>query len=127
MNDPLGLGVTIDFPFRSDGHGGLVMAEGIAAVESHLRAIMVTQIGEHAFDPQFGWAIEAFMPIQDSDVIAALVKDAIEDWEDRVDPRTLQVEVAINDEGELLIQVLYQLRSDASPRTLAFGFRLRNS
>ncbi len=117
------LGRSLKFPIELDGRGGLKTVEEEAAVENNLKAIIVTMIGEHAFNPKLGSPIEPFIPVQDADVIAELTKDAIADWEDRIVENTLQVSADIGDEGELIIIVIYQIRGEATLRTLNYQYR----
>ena len=118
------LGTSLAFPIRPNGRGGIATVSGVAAVEDSLRAIISSMRGSHLFEPWLGVPPFVFRPIEDLLAIAEIFKDAIADAEDRVDPAVLEVEVAIGDEGLVQVAVTYDIKGDATPRTLQQGFRL---
>ena len=66
------------------------------------------------------------MPVQNTGLVEELVRDAILDWEDRVEASNLTVEARISDEGELTIDVYYQIIGEATLRTLSSAYRTLN-
>jgi hypothetical protein len=116
---------TLVFPLQIDSSGGLATVSGDKAVANHMRTIIEACLYENPYEPLFGWPVQAFAPVGDADVIAELVKDAIIDWEDRIDDRSLRVTASIGDEGALQITVFYLIRNEATLRTLSHGFRVR--
>ena len=118
------LGTSVAFPLRPDGRGGIAIVSGVAAVEDSLRAVISSMRGSHLFEPWLGVPPFIFRPIEDLAAIAEIFKDAIADAEDRVNPGTLEVEVAIGDEGVMQVAITYEIEGEASPRTLQQGFRL---
>ena len=118
------LGTSVAFPIRPNGRGGIAIVSGVAAVEDSLRAIISSMRGSHLFEPWLGVPPFVFRPIEDLLAIAEIFKDAIADAEDRVDPATLEVEVAIGDDGLMQVAITYDIKGDATPRTLEKGFRL---
>jgi hypothetical protein len=117
-------GRALAFPPQPDGKGGLLTVEGPDAVASNIRAIISSMIGEHPFEPALGWPINVWAPIQDMDVAAQMITDAILNWEDRIRPESLRVDVLIGDEGTMNVDIRYVLRSEITARTLQQGFRL---
>ena len=117
-------GTSVAFPIRPNGRGGIATVSGVAAVEDSLRAIISSMRGSHLFEPWLGVPPFVFRPIEDLLAIAEIFKDAIADAEDRVDPATLEVEVAIGDEGVMQVAITYDINGDGTPRTLQQGFRL---
>jgi len=120
------LGTAASFPLRPDGRGGIAIVSGVAAVEDSLRAIIESLRGSHLMEPWLGLPAFVFQPIEDLGAIAEVIKDAIIDGDDRVEPRSLRVEVGINDSGVMPVTVTYSIRGEALERTLEHGYRLLN-
>jgi phage baseplate assembly protein W len=120
-SDPLG--TSLAFPLRLDGRGGLALSSGVASVEDSLRAIILSPKGSHQLEPWLGLPLFVFQPMPSTRAAAEAVKAALIAGEDRVDPDFLEVEVAIGDEGIAAVTVVYQVKDDATERTLALGFR----
>jgi hypothetical protein len=118
------LGTSVDFPLKPNGRGGLALAVGVEAVEASIRAIIASLRGSHLFNPFLGLPSWVFKPIEDLSAIAYIVKKAIIDGDDRVDPARIEVSAEIGDDGEMDIAVTYAIRGDFSTRTLQTGFRL---
>jgi phage baseplate assembly protein W len=118
------LGTALAYPLRPDGRGGLALVSGVDAVEDSIRAIIESLRGSHLLEPWLGLPSFVFQPIEDLGAIAEVIKDAIVDGDDRVEPRSLRVEVGINDGGVMPVSVTYSIRGDATARTLEHGYRL---
>src|ERR1041384_8391666 len=93
------LGTALAYPLRPDGRGGLALVSGVDAVEDSIRAIIESLRGSHLLEPWLGLPSFLFQPIEDLGAIAEVIKDAIVDGDDRVEPRSLRVGVGINDGG----------------------------
>lgn len=117
------LGTSLAFPLRSDGHGGLLLAVDELAVEDSIRATITTMRGSHRLEPWLGLPNFLFQPMPSVRAAAELIKEAILDAEDRVDPESLEVEVAVGDYGLSQVTVVYSIRGEATTRTLAQGYR----
>src|SRR5262245_19154519 len=119
------LGTAIAFPLRPDGRGGLALASGVDAVEDSLRAIIESMKGSHVMEPWLGLPPFAFQPIDDVVAIGVIIRGAIIDAEDRVDPNELEVEVddLQLDQGFIPVAVSYKIKGEATTRTLQHGFR----
>jgi hypothetical protein len=118
------LGTAVAFPLRPDGRGGIATVSGVDAVEDSLRAIIETIRGSHLFNPFLGLPAFVFQPIQDLAAVSEVIKDAIIDGDDRVDPDRLYVEVGIDESGFMPVAITYSILGDATERTLHHGFRV---
>jgi phage baseplate assembly protein W len=122
------LGRSLAFPPRPDGKGGLALVSGVAAVEDSLRAIITSLKGSHVLEYWLGLPSFVFDPIADPAAVSELVREAILNAEDRVDPETLRVDVGTGnasdfDQGYMPITVTYSVLGEATMRTLETGFR----
>jgi hypothetical protein len=118
------LGTSVAFPFRPDGRGGLALSVGVEAVEDSIRAIIESMKGSHLFEPWLGLPSWLFKPMGDVQAIAYVVKQAIIEGDDRVDPARIEVNADIGDDGKMQIVVSYAVLGDFTSRTLQQGFRL---
>jgi phage baseplate assembly protein W len=119
------LGTSLAYPLRPNGRGGLAVVSGITAVEHSLRAIIESIKGSHAMEPWLGVPSFVFKPMPDVHAAAQLIKEAIISAEDRIDPGTLEVRAGIGDSGVFQVVISYQVKNDATARTLEHGFRTR--
>lgn len=118
------LGTSVAFPLRPNGRGGLVLAEGVEAVEDSIRAIIESMKGSHLMEPWLGLPSWLFKPMGDLQAVAYVVKQAIIAGDDRVDPTRIEVNADIGDDGQLQIAVNYSVSGTFTTRTLQHGFRL---
>jgi uncharacterized protein len=118
------LGTSVAFPLRPDGRGGLALSVGVEAVEDSIRAIIESMKGSHLFEPWLGLPSWLFKPMGDVQAIAYVVKQAIIEGDDRVDPARIEVNADIGDDGKMQIVVSYAVLGDFTSRTLQQGFRL---
>jgi phage baseplate assembly protein W len=118
------LGTSLAFPLRPNNRGGIATVTGAEAVEDSIRAIIETIKGSHLFNPFLGLPSFVFQPIQDTAAVSEVIKEALIDGDDRIDPDTLFVEVGIEDSGFMPVAITYSIRGDATERTLHHGFRV---
>jgi hypothetical protein len=118
------LGTAVAFPLRPNGRGGLVLAEGVEAVEDSIRAIIESMKGSHLMEPWLGLPSWLFKPMGDLQAVAYVVKQAIIEGDDRVDPTRIEVNADIDDGGQMQIAVSYSVAGTFTTRTLQSGFRL---
>ncbi|MBI3654082.1 MAG: GPW/gp25 family protein [Acidobacteria bacterium] len=118
------LGTSVAFPFRPNGRGGLALSVGEEAVNDSIKAIIESLRGSHLMEPWLGLPSWIFKPIEDAQAIAYVIRQALVDGDDRIDPARIEVEADIGDDGLLKVAVTYAIRGDFSTRTLQTGFRL---
>ncbi|MEW6209826.1 MAG: hypothetical protein AB1631_15790 [Acidobacteriota bacterium] len=117
------LGTAVAFPLRPNGRGSLVVVSEVEAVENSIRAIIESIKGSHIMEPFLGVPSFAFKPIADLAAVGAVIEDALIWGDDRLEPDTLKVNVAIGDEGLMQVNIFYQIRGEAIDRTLEHSFR----
>lgn len=119
------LGTTIAYPLQLDGMGGFVLVSDEAAVANHIRAIIESPRGSHNMEPWFGVPRLPFRPVSFAQALAELIKRAILDAEDRIEPDRLDVRVSegLLDSGFMPVTVRYVVKGEASEHTLAAGYR----
>lgn len=122
------LGISLAFPPRPDGMGGLAAVSGPDAVDDSIRAIITSLKGSHQFEPWMGLPSFIFHPVPDTTLIAAVIQEAIVNGDDRVDPASIEVNANAGgpaglDSGRLIIQIRYRIKGTADSRTLDEGYR----
>lgn len=118
------LGTSAGYPLRPNGRGGLVLVSGPDAVRDSLRAILETWRGSALHEAWLGVPQFMFHPMPDLYAAALVIKEAIVFGEDRITEETLIVQASIGDEGLLRITITYQIRGEATSRTLEVGYQL---
>jgi phage baseplate assembly protein W len=124
MTDFIGSGWS--FPFAMEPTGEVAMASGTAKLEQAMRLILETYPGERQMRPRFGSTLRDYVfdsaSTQKAAEIADVVKDAIEQWEPRVDVSDVDVYADEDRPGLLYIEIHYVVPGVNSPRNLVFPF-----
>lgn len=124
MTDFIGTGWS--FPFTIEPTGGVAMASGTAKLEQAMRLVLETYPGERPMRPQFGSTLRDYVfegaSFENAAAIAQLVKEAIEQWEPRVDVADVNVYPDEDQPGLLYIDIRYVVPGTNSPRNLVFPF-----
>lgn len=123
MTDFTGTGWSFPFAFEPTGAGhGL----GTAKLEQSMRLILETYPGERPMRPRFGSTLRDYIfdgvSVHKAAEIADVVKDAIEQWEPRVDVAEVDVYPDEEQPGLLYIDIRYVVPGTNSPRNLVFPF-----
>jgi len=122
------LGRGCPFPFLPDATGSLRFVEGDANVEQSLHILLLTQLGERLMRPTFGTAAPrlVFAPgsLQFLSLLASTVRDAVRDFEPRIDLESVDAEAAPGDETHVTVAIAYRIRASNSRRNLVFPFYL---
>jgi phage baseplate assembly protein W len=96
MSGPPFLGTGWRFPIRPDPSGRLAYVSGDDNVEQSLRVLLQTSLGERVMRPDFGTEAPrlVFAPgsRQFLSLLETTVKDAIVNWEPRVDVQSIDAE-----------------------------------
>ncbi|ANZ38868.1 baseplate protein [Lentzea guizhouensis] len=120
------IGRGLSFPVRTDATGSVALVDGDREVVESIRLILATAPGERPMRPEFGCAIHdlVFAPADSSTAgqIAYEVRQSLERWEPRIDLTDVVVDFAEADNGTLLIDIRYTLRTTNDPRNLVFPF-----
>ncbi|MGE3856403.1 MAG: GPW/gp25 family protein [Dehalococcoidia bacterium] len=124
VSDFIGRGWT--FPVRFTARGGIALTSGTEEVDAALRMILSTAHGERVMRPDFGcriWDL-LFHPL-DANTIGQMeqaVRDAVGQWEPRVDLEGVRAVPDEEDVGLVHIEIAYRLRATNDRRNLVYPF-----
>ena len=120
----LGRGWT--FPVRVGPTGALTYSEAEQDVAEAIWVILATAPGERQMLPQFGCGIHAyvFAPLNTATRTAIIhhVRDALVQWEPRIDVIDVRADVSPEVSSLLLIRVDYRVRSTNAFQNLVYPF-----
>lgn len=122
--DFIGRGVM--FPMRVDQAGSIAMSSGVEELDSAIRMILITAPGERLMRPNFGcriWEL-LFEPINANTLglMAVAVREALGQWEPRVDVESVTVEPLDGADGKVHIHIGYVVKATNDVRNLVFPF-----
>jgi phage baseplate assembly protein W len=122
------LGRGFSFPIRPDGTGGLGYAEGEAHVEQSLRILLLTALGERVMRPGLGCKAPSlvFAPgsVQYLRLLETSVREAVRDWEARVELEEVNAEATPGNENHVMVHIAYTIRANNTRGNLVFPFYL---
>jgi phage baseplate assembly protein W len=122
------LGVGWKFPLRVTPGGGFDFSSGEQSVEEAIWILLGTAKGERQMLPRFGCGIHdlVFAPNNSATrgYVQHLVKDALTEWEPRIDVLDVNVTSPSNEENTMLIRVDYRIRSNNTFGNLVYPFYL---
>jgi phage baseplate assembly protein W len=126
MADFLGVGWTLRV--QLDDNGQIQMAEYEVAVQQSIWMILNTAPGERLMRPGFGCGIHnlVFAP-RSAETIGQIVSDvrqALIEWEPRIDVLDIDVEPDSTQPTLLLVQINYQVRTTNNRFNLVYPFYL---
>lgn len=120
------LGTGWKFPVRLTPGGGLAFSQGEQSVEEGIWIVLDTAKGERQMLPRFGCGIHdlVFAPNNPATrgSVQHLVKDALTEWEPRIDVLDVNVNAAPGEENTMLIRVDYRIRSNNAFGNLVYPF-----
>ena len=120
------IGRGIAFPMRVDHTGGIAMVSGAEDIDRSIVMVLSTAKGERLMRPQFGCAIwdQLFEPINANTLgyMAQAVRDAIGQWEPRVELESVNTASDESGSGRVLIDVTYRVRATNNRRNLVYPF-----
>ncbi len=116
------------FPIFPDATGSLAFVEGDENVEQSLRILLLTQLGERVMRPDFGTAAPrlVFAPgsLQFLSLLETTVREAVRDFEPRVDLERVRAEADPEDETRVTVSIGWRVRATNSRFNLVFPFYL---
>jgi len=120
------LGTGLSFPVRVSPSGNLTYSSGEESVREAIWILLGTVKGERQMLPTFGCGIQdlVFAPNNQTTWgnVQHLVKDALTQWEARIDVLDVTVTAAGNEPNTLLIRVDYRIRSNNAFGNLVYPF-----
>lgn len=116
------------FPILPDATGGLGYVDGDANVEQSLRILLLTDPGQRVMRAAFGCQAPrlVFAPgsVQYFGLLETSVREAIRDWEPRVDLEQVGIEADLDDATRVLVSIGYRVRRSNTRNNLVFPFYL---
>jgi Bacteriophage baseplate protein W len=122
-------GVGWSFPVQTDDQGQISLARQDEAIRQSIRLIIETAKGERLMRPTFGCGIHDLVFAPNDPLTAARasfeVREALIDWEPRIEVLNVQAQLATAEENTLLLDVQYRVRSTNNVFNLVYPFYLR--
>jgi uncharacterized protein len=120
------LGAGWQFPIRINRAGGFSFSAGEQSIEEAIWILLGTAKGERQMLPRFGCGIHdlVFAPNNPATRgnVQHLVKDALTEWEPRIDVLDVNVTSAPDEENTMLIRVDYRIRANNTFANLVYPF-----
>lgn len=124
--DPSFVGRGFRFPLAVDASGSLALVDGGDSTDTAIRVVLSTAPGERVMRPAFGckiWDL-LFEPVNANTIglMAEAVRQALAQWEPRVE--VLDVAVVPDDDDPALVRihVSYRMRTTNDRRNLVYPF-----
>jgi phage baseplate assembly protein W len=125
------LGVGWKFPVQVDSAGNIAMSAFEQDIREAIRIILSTTKGERTMRPDFGCGIHDFvfdsMSTTTLGLIEASVREALIQWEPRIELQSVRVSTAAAEVGQLLIGIDYRVRATNNEFNLVYPFYLTES
>jgi uncharacterized protein len=119
------------FPILPDAAGSLGYVDGEANVEQSLKVLLLTDLGQRVMRPDFGCLAPrlVFAPgsVHYLGLLETTVRDAVRDWEPRVDLDEVRAEAAPDgsppeEETRVIVSIRYRIRQTNTKGNLVFPF-----
>lgn len=122
------LGAGLAFPPAAGPGGSLAMAAYEDDIRQAIRIILATNPGERVMRPDFGAGLQAFVfePVSVATMhrLETRVREALIDFEPRIDVMEVRVTAESPARGVLLIDIRYRVRANNSLANLVYPFYL---
>jgi len=116
------------FPIQPDETGSLGYVCGDQNIEQSLKILLLTRLGERAMRNDFGSAASrlVFAPAstQYLRLLETTVREAVRDWEPRVELLDAVAESTAANETEIIVSISYLVRTTNTRANLVFPFYL---
>ncbi len=114
------------WPLQVDHTGSIRLTDGAADIDRSMAVILATAPGERVMRPQFGckiWDL-LFEPITANllGLMAQVVREALAQWEPRVEVEDVHPEPDPNDATLVMITVTYRVKATNDRRNLVYPF-----
>lgn len=127
MDSPI-VGTGWRFPIQPDLTGGLSYSSGDENVEQSLKILLLTNVGQRVMRSDFGSKAPGlvFAPgsLQYLGLLETTVREAVRDWEPRVDLEEVRAEPDVDDETRITVHIGYRVRRTNTRSNLVFPFYL---
>jgi phage baseplate assembly protein W len=120
------VGRGISWPLEVDHTGAIRLTSSAADLDRSIELVLLTAPGERVMRPQFGckiWDL-LFEPVTPNllGLIAQAVRDALAQWEPRIDVEDVAPAPDPEDHGLVRIAVRYRVRATNDRRNLVYPF-----
>lgn len=116
------------FPILPDETGTIRYADGEGNIEQSLQLLLMTGLGERVMRPDFGCDAPrlVFAPgtVQYLSLLETTVRDAVRDWEPRIDLEEVRAESIADDATRVTVSIRYRIRRTNTKQNLVFPFYL---
>lgn len=116
-------------PVNVDAHGKIALSEYEEDIKESIRIILETSKGERVMRPDFGCGIHeyVFSSMNTANLlrIENTIRDALTKWEPRIDVTNVKLDTPVEDEGKLMINIDYKVRSTNTRFNLVYPFYLK--
>lgn len=123
------LGKGWKFPFNINHQGKVDISSYEADINEAIKIILGTVPGERIMQPDFGCGIHEFVfsttDILSLRLIENAVIEAVTQWEPRIDLVEVNVATDPVNEGQLLINIFYRVRTTNTSFNLVYPFYLK--
>jgi phage baseplate assembly protein W len=124
--DPTFVGRGFRWPFSVDHTGSIALTAGAEDLDSSIRVVLATAPSERVMRAAFGcriWDL-LFEPVNANTLglMAQAVREAIAQWEPRVEVENVEVSPDRDDSALVHISVAYRVRTTNSRRNLVYPF-----
>ncbi len=121
------LGTGFKFPVQVDPNTGRVRtSSGEDDIAESIRIILGTQPGERPMSPHFGCSINSFIFGGADYTAIMMMKHEIENslimWEPRIKDIVADIEQSPDEDGKLVVNISYVVRSTNNPFNLVYPF-----
>jgi phage baseplate assembly protein W len=108
--------------------GGLTYCSGDDNVEQSLKILLMTALGQRVMRIDFGSKAPTlvFSPgsVQCLGILESTVRDAVRDWEPRIDLEEVRAEPDLDDDSRITVNIGYRVRKTNTRNNLVFPFYL---
>ena len=120
------IGRGLAFPLQVDPRGGIALASGDHDIVQSIQLILETAPGERVMRPTFGCRIHdlVFAP-QNAGTVSLIkqhVKDALVQWEPRVEVQDIDVNTSPRNDGVMLVEIKYLIKDTYDERSIIYPF-----
>lgn len=125
------LGKGWKFPVNVDTGGNIRMSEHEDNIKEAILIILSTAKGERVMRPDFGCGIHDLVFAQINSAVFSLIRssvtEALKKWEPRIDVIKVDILSEMADEGKLLVNIDYEIRSTNNRYNMVYPFYIRES
>jgi hypothetical protein len=120
------VGRGFSWPMTVDHTGSIKLTDGAADLDRSIQSVLMTAPGERVMRPQFGcriWEL-LFEPVTANllGLIAQAVREAIAQWEPRVEVQDVQPVPDAQEGGLVRVAISYRVRATNDRRNLVYPF-----